>query len=171
VADQDASIAGYVLEAGRALVVAVNKWDAIDTSQRERLKSELDRKLHFLSFAKTHYISALNGTGLGALMRSVDDAFAAATRKLPTPKLTRALREAVEQQQPARRGPVRPKLRYAHQGGQNPPIIVIHGAALDAIQDTYRRYLEGWFREQFKLVGTPLRVEFRSGANPYATAS
>lgn len=169
VADQDASIAGYILEAGRALVVAVNKWDALDTSAREKLKSELDRKLYFLGFARTHHISALKGTGIGALLRSVDDAYAAATRKLATPKLTRALREAVEQQQPPRRGPIRPKLRYAHQGGQNPPIVVIHGSALDAIQDTYRRYLEGWFRDQFKLEGTPLRIEFRSGANPYAT--
>jgi GTP-binding protein len=170
VADQDASIAGYILEAGRALVVAVNKWDALDAQHRERLKSELERKLYFLGFARTHHISALKGTGLGSLMRSVDDAYSAATRKLATPKLTRALREAVEQQQPPRRGPIRPKLRYAHQGGQNPPIVVIHGSALDAIQDTYRRYLEGWFREQFKLEGTPLRIEFRSAANPYATA-
>lgn len=169
VADQDASIAGYILEAGRALVVAVNKWDALDASAREKLKSELDRKLYFLGFARTHHISALKGTGIGALLRSVDDAYAAATRKLATPRLTRALREAVEQQQPPRRGPIRPKLRYAHQGGQNPPIVVIHGSALDAIQETYRRYLEGWFREQFKLEGTPLRIEFRSGANPYAT--
>lgn len=171
IADQDANIAGYILEAGRALVVAINKWDSIDASERERLKSEFDRKLHFLRFARTHHISALKGTGLGSLMRSVDDAYAAATRKLPTPKLTRALREAVEQQQPPRRGPIRPKLRYAHQGGQNPPIIVVHGTSLDAIQETYRRYLEGWFRDQFALEGTPLRIEFRSGTNPYATDS
>jgi GTP-binding protein len=168
VADQDANIAGYILEAGRSLVVAVNKWDAIDESERERLKSELDRRLHFLSFARTHYISALKGKGLGAVMRSVDDAFAAATRKLSTPKLTRALQEAVERQQPPRKGPLRPKLRYAHQGGQNPPIVVIHGTSLDAVPETYRRYLESWFREQFKLEGTPLRIEFRTGANPYA---
>ncbi|MFP5460063.1 MAG: ribosome biogenesis GTPase Der [Gammaproteobacteria bacterium] len=168
VADQDANIAGYILEAGRSLVVAVNKWDAIDESQRDRLKSELDRRLHFLSFARTHYISALKGKGLGAVMRSVDDAFAAATRKLSTPKLTRALQEAVERQQPPRKGPLRPKLRYAHQGGQNPPIVVIHGTSLDSVPETYRRYLESWFREQFKLEGTPLRIEFRTGANPYA---
>jgi len=168
VADQDANIAGYILEAGRAVVVAINKWDAIDADRRERLKSELDRKLHFLRFARTHHISALAGTGLGALLRSVDDAYAAATRKLSTPKLTRALYEAVERQQPPRRGPIRPKLRYAHQGGQNPPIVVIHGSALDAVPETYRRYLESWFRDQFALEGTPLRIEFRSGANPYA---
>jgi len=168
VADQDANIAGYVLEAGRAVVVAVNKWDALDAAARERLKAELDRKLHFLRFARTHFVSALRGTGLTALMRSVDAAYAAATRKLPTPRLTRALIEAVERQPPPRRGPIRPKLRYAHQGGQNPPIVVIHGNALDSVPETYRRYLEGWFRDAFGLEGTPLRIEFRSAANPYA---
>ena len=168
VAEQDANIAGYILEAGRALVVAVNKWDLLEGPERERLKSEFDRKLHFLRFAKLHMISAKSGMGVGALMRSVDEAYAAAMRKLPTPKLTRALQEAVERQQPPRRGPVRPKLRYAHQGGQNPPIVVIHGSALDNVPETYRRYLETWFREQFSLSGTPLRIEFRSGPNPYA---
>ncbi len=168
VADQDANIAGYILEAGRSVVVAVNKWDALDADQRERLKSDLERRLQFLRFARVHYISALHGSGLGALMRSVDDAFAAAMRKLPTPKLTRALLEAVQRQQPPRRGPRRPKLRYAHQGGQNPPIVVIHGSSLDAVPDTYRRYLESWFREQFSLEGTPLRIEFRTTDNPYA---
>jgi len=148
--------------------VAVNKWDAIDAEARERLKAELDRKLYFLRFARLHYISALQGTGVAVLMRSVDDAYAAATRKLSTPRLTRALREAVERQQPPRRGPIRPKLRYAHQGGQNPPIVVIHGTSLDAIPETYRRYLEAWFRKAFALEGTPLRIEFRTAANPYA---
>lgn len=169
IADQDASIAGYLLEAGRALVVAVNKWDSLEAGERERVRSELDRKLHFLRFARVHYISALEATGIGALMKSVDEAHAAAMSKLSTPKLTRALHEAVERQQPARRGPVRPKMRYAHQGGQNPPIIVVHGSALHHVTDAYRRYLEGWFRDQFGLVGTPLRVEFRSGSNPYAS--
>ena len=168
VAEQDANIAGYILEAGRAVVIAVNKWDALETSKRDWFKSELDRKLGFLRFARTHFVSALRGTGMASLMRSVDQAFAAATRKLPTPKLTRSLYEAVERQKPPRRGPVRPKLRYAHQGGQNPPIVVIHGSALDAVPETYRRYLESWFRDEFKLEGTPLRIEFRSGANPYA---
>ncbi|HRO61102.1 MAG TPA: ribosome biogenesis GTPase Der [Burkholderiaceae bacterium] len=167
VADQDATIAGYVLEAGRALVVAVNKWDAVDAAARERLRSELDRKLHFLRFARLHFVSALKGSGVGALMRSVDQAYAAATAKLGTPKLSRSLHEAVERQPPPRRGQFRPKMRYAHQGGQNPPVIVIHGTGLDKIGDTYRRYLEGWFREAFSLQGTPLRIEFRSAANPY----
>ena len=168
VSEQDATIAGYIIEAGRALVVAVNKWDLADASARLGIKAELDRKLHFLRFAKTHFISAREGFGIGALMRSVDEAYAAAMSKLSTPKLTRALQEAVERQAPPRRGQFRPKLRYAHQGGQNPPIVVIHGSLLDKVPDAYRRYLESWFREQFGLLGTPLRIEFRSAANPYA---
>jgi len=168
ISEQDASIAGYLLDSGRALVIAVNKWDLVTAGARERVKSELERKFHFLLFAKVHYISALTGSGIGAMMRSVDAAYAAATKTLRTPELTRAMIEAVERQAPARRGPIRPKLRYAHQGGRNPPVIVVHGSALDAIQPSYRRYLEGWFRERFKLEGTPLRIEFRSSRNPYA---
>jgi GTP-binding protein len=168
ISDQDAHIAGFVVEQGRALVVGVNKWDGLDAHVRDRTKADLQRKLKFLDFAKFHFISAAEKTGIGALMRSVDDAYAAAMAKLPTPKLTRALIDAVEFQQPRRRGPVRPKLRYAHQGGQNPPIIVIHGNALDAITETYKRYLENRFRETFGLTGTPLRIEFRSSTNPYA---
>ncbi|MBU6189080.1 MAG: ribosome biogenesis GTPase Der [Betaproteobacteria bacterium] len=168
VSDQDSVIAGYVLEAGRALVIAVNKWDAASPAQRDRLKVELDRRMHFLSFAKLHFISALKGAGVGAVMRSVDGAHAAAYARLSTPRLTRVLRDAVEQQAPPRRGPIRPKLRYAHQGGQNPPIVVIHGTSLDRIPDTYRRYLESTVRSAFSLQGTPLRIEFRTGANPYA---
>lgn len=168
IAEQDAHIAGFVLETGRALVVAVNKWDGLQSDRRNLIKSDLERKLHFLSFAKTHFISALKTTGIGPLMKSVNAAYAAATANLATPKLTRALQEAVEHQQPPRKGAVRPKLRYAHQGGQNPPIIVIHGNALDAISDAYKRYLEKHFRDTFSLVGTPLRIEFRSGKNPFA---
>lgn len=171
ISDQDAHIAGFVVEQGRALVVGVNKWDGLDEHARERVKADLARKLKFLDFAKFHFISAARKTGIGALMRSVDDAYAAAMAKLPTPKLTRALIEAVEFQQPRRRGPVRPKLRYAHQGGQNPPVIVIHGNALDAVTDSYKRYLENRFRETFSLTGTPLRIEFRSSHNPYADKS
>ncbi|SDV51414.1 ribosome biogenesis GTPase Der [Chitinasiproducens palmae] len=168
ISEQDAHIAGFIVEQGRALVIGVNKWDGLDEHVRERAKTDLARKLKFLGFARSHYISATEGTGIGNLMRSVDDAYAAAMSKLPTPKLTRALIEAVEFQQPRRRGPVRPKLRYAHQGGQNPPIVVVHGNALDAITDSYKRYLEGRFRETFRLEGTPLRIEFRSSHNPYA---
>jgi GTP-binding protein len=167
IADQDAHIAGYVLESGRALAVAVNKWDGLDDYQRDRIKREIDRKLQFLRWARVHHISALKRSGLGALMRSVVEAHKAAFSKLPTPKLTRALIAAVARQQPARSGNTRPKLRYAHQGGQNPPVIVIHGNSLAHVSDAYRRYLEGQFRDQFELTGTPLRVEFRTSRNPY----
>ncbi|MFZ5538925.1 MAG: ribosome biogenesis GTPase Der [Pseudomonadota bacterium] len=168
IAEQDAHIAGFILEAGRALVVAVNKWDGLDEYHRTLVKRELDRKLHFLNWARVHFVSARRGTGLAALMRSVAGAHRAAFAKLPTPRLTRALHAAVERQPPPRAGRSRPKLRYAHQGGQNPPVIVIHGNSLGHVHDSYRRYLEGYFREQFKLEGTPLRIEFRTGTNPYA---
>jgi GTP-binding protein len=170
IAEQDAHIAGYIMEKGRALVLAVNKWDQIDEYRRALLKRELERKLHFLDWAKLHFISARRQTGLGALMRSVDSAHRAAFAKLPTPRLTRALRAAVERQQPPRAGNVRPKMRYAHQGGQNPPVIVVHGNSLGHVQPAYRRYLEGWFRREFSLAGTPLRIEFRTSTNPYAAA-
>jgi len=170
IAEQDAHIAGYILESGRALVIAVNKWDDLDSEQRERIRREMDRKLHFLSWARVHQISALRGMGLGALMRSVSAAEKAAFSKLPTPKLTRALRAAVERQEPARAGMSRPKMRYAHQGGSNPPLIIVHGNSLAHVQDNYRRYLEGWFRKEFALEGTPLRIEFRSSTNPFIDA-
>ncbi len=169
ISDQDAHIAGFVVESGRAVVVAINKWDGLGDYERERIKRDADRKLQFLSFAKTHHISALKGQGIAAVMKSVDVAAAAAFSKLPTPKLTRALVEAVDRQTPPRRGMSRPKLRYAHQGGQNPPVIVIHGNGLDNVPETYRRYLEASFRETFSLQGTPLRVEFRSTRNPFAS--
>lgn len=168
IADQDAHIAGFVLETGRALVVGVNKWDDLDEDQRNRIKHEFERKLRFLSFAKVHFISALQRQGIGALLKSIDEAHAAAFAKLSTPRLTRALQAAVEAQTPPRKGIFRPKLRYAHQGGQNPPVIVIHGNALDAVPDSYRRYLETHFRQTFRLQGTPLRIEFRTSHNPYA---
>jgi GTP-binding protein len=168
ISEQDAHIAGFVLETGRALVVGVNKWDGLTSDRRDEIKMDLERKLNFLSFAKFHFISALKSTGVGPLMKSVDSAYAAAMANLPTPKLTRALIEAVEHQQPRRKGSIRPKLRYAHQGGQNPPIIVIHGNALDAVDAGYKRYLETHFRETFSLVGTPLRIELRSSKNPFA---
>lgn len=169
ISEQDAHIAGFVLESGRALVVGINKWDGLSHDRRREIRSEVERKLHFLSFAKFHYVSALESTGISALMRSVDSAYAAAMAKLSTPRLTRVLEEAVVHQQPPRRqGSIRPKLRYAHQGGQNPPIIVIHGNSLENIGDDYKRYLEKHFRDAFSLVGTPLRIEFRSGKNPFA---
>lgn len=168
VSDQDAHIAGFILETGRALVVAINKWDGLDEDQREKIQREFDRKLRFLSFARVHTVSALRGQGVNALLRSVNSAHAAAFANLSTPKLTRELQAAVEQQPPPRKGIFRPKMRYAHQGGQNPPLIIIHGNALDQIPDSYRRYLEGRFRDAFELAGTPLRIEFKSSYNPYA---
>jgi GTP-binding protein len=167
ISEQDAHIAGFILESGRALVVGVNKWDGLTSDRRDEIKMDLERKLNFLTFAKFHFISALKATGIPQLLKSVDSAYAAATTNLSTPKLTRALIEAVEHQQPRRKGSIRPKLRYAHQGGQNPPVVVIHGNALDAIDDNYKRYLEKHFRETFSLVGTPLRIELRSGKNPF----
>ncbi len=167
ISDQDAHIAGFILETGRALVVAINKWDGLDSEQRERVLREFERKMRFLSFAKMHTISALKSAGIRPLLKSVNAAHAAAFAKLSTPKLTRALHAAVEQQQPPRKGPFRPKMRYAHQGGQNPPRIIIHGSALDAIPESYRRYLESRFRQEFKLEGTPLSIEFKASHNPY----
>ncbi len=167
ISDQDAHIAGFIIETGRALVVAINKWDGLDAYQRERIQRDFERKLRFLSFAKVHTISALKGHGLKAIMKSVEEAHAAAYRKLSTPKLTRTLHAAVEQQPPPRKGIFRPKMRYAHQGGQNPPLIVVHGNALEGVSDSYRRYLESCFRKEFKLEGTPLRIDFKSSHNPY----
>jgi len=167
ISEQDAHIAGFILESGRALVVGVNKWDGLQSDRRDEIKFDIERKLNFLTFAKFHFISALKSTGISPLMKSIDAAYEAAMANLSTPKLTRALIEAVEHQQPKRKGSIRPKLRYAHQGGQNPPIIVIHGNALEAVGDVYKRYLEKHFRETFSLTGTPLRIEMRSGKNPF----
>jgi GTP-binding protein len=167
ISEQDAHIAGYIVEAGRALVVAVNKWDGLDAYAKENCRNDIARKLRFLDFANVHPISAIKGFGLKELFKDVDAAYASAMTKLPTPKLTRILAEAIEYQQPKRVGRIRPKMRYAHQGGMNPPIVIIHGNALDGVTDSYKRYLEGRFREVFKLRGTPLRIELRSSKNPY----
>lgn len=169
ISEQDAHIAGFIVDAGRALVLAVNKWDGMDDYQKERARNDIARKLRFLDFANVHPISAIKGFGIKELFKDVDAAYAAAMVKLPTPKLTRILEEAVEFQQPKRVGMSRPKMRYAHQGGSNPPIVVIHGNALSGVTDSYKRYLEGRFREAFKLRGTPLRLEFRTGQNPFVT--
>ncbi len=167
ITEHDAHIAGYVLESGRALVVAINKWEMLDSYERSRIDEEMEHKLYFLNWARQIRISALKRNGLNHLMKAVSDAHAAAFTKLSTPKLTRALIEAVERQSPPRVKGIRPKLRYAHQGGQNPPVVVIHGNALQAVPDSYRRYLEGWFRDKFDLAGTPLRIEFKINHNPY----
>ncbi|MCE4553336.1 ribosome biogenesis GTPase Der [Pelomonas cellulosilytica] len=167
VTDQDAHIAGYILDSGRAVVLAVNKWDAVDSYQRETLKRQIEQRLAFLKFAPMHQISALKRQGLAALWNAMADAYASAYRKMTTPVLTRLIQEAVEHQQPKRAGTSRPKLRYAHQGGQNPPIVVIHGNALDGVTEVYKRYLEGRIRAHYKLVGTPLKIELRSSKNPF----
>jgi GTP-binding protein len=168
ISDQDAHIAGFVRESGRALVVAINKWDGLDAYLREQIKEALESQLSFIDFARFHYVSALRGQGLESLFRSVDAVYKAATADLPTPKLTRALADAVARQAPPRSGLFRPKLRYAHQGGKNPPLIVVHGNALDKVPDSYRRYLEHTFREVFQLQGTPLRIQFNVSRNPFA---
>ncbi len=168
ISDQDAHIAGFVLETGRALVVAINKWDGLDSYQRETIKREILRRFVFLDFAKFHFISALQAKGIHELFLSIDTAYEAAMASLPTPKLTRVLHAAVMKQSPPRGGMSRPKLRYAHQGGSNPPLIIVHGSMLNHVPETYRRYLENTFRDYFNLEGTPLRVEFRVGHNPYA---
>ncbi|MBP5986340.1 MAG: ribosome biogenesis GTPase Der [Azonexus sp.] len=168
VSDQDAHIADFVVQSGRALVVAVNKWDGLDSYVREQTRQILQRKLKFLDFAKFHFISARDNIGLDNLFRSVDAAYAAAMAKLTTPRLTRVLIDAVAKQAPAKHGLFRPKPRYAHQGGSNPPIVVVHGSAVEHITESYRRYLEHTFREAFKLQGTPLRIQFVSGKNPFA---
>ena len=167
VTEQDAHIAGFVLESGRAVVIAVNKWDAIDSYQREMLQRSIEHRLSFLKFAPVHYISAIKRQGLGPVWKAIADAHASASRKMPTPVLTRLLAEAVQFQQPKRAGAFRPKLRYAHQGGMNPPVIVIHGNSLEHVTDVYKRFLESRFREHFKLSGTPLRIEMKSSQNPF----
>ena len=168
IAEQDAHIAAFVVESGRALVVAVNKWDGLDAYDRSQIKSALEAKLGFLDFADFHYVSALKGQGLNPLFRSVDAAYRSATIDLSTPRLTRVLIDAATRQSPPRSGIFRPKLRYAHQGGRNPPVIVIHGNALDKIPDAYSRYLERAFREVFRLKGTPLRIQYNISENPFA---
>ena len=167
VTDQDAHIAGYILESGRAVAIAVNKWDAVDDYQKQTLQRSIEQRLAFLKFAPVMHISAIKRQGLGPVWKAIADAHASATRKMSTPVLTRLLQDAVEHQAPKRAGAFRPKLRYAHQGGMNPPLIVIHGNSLDHITDSYKRFLEGRFREHFKLTGTPMRIELRSSKNPF----
>jgi len=168
VTDQDAHIAGYILESGRAVVLAVNKWDAVDEYERELVKRSIETRLPFLKFAAMHLVSATKRQGLAPLWGSVAQAFTAANCKMSTPVLTRLLLDAVQFQSPKRSGMFRPKLRYAHQGGMNPPVIVVHGNSLEHVTAAYKRYLEGRFRKEFELVGTPLRIEMKTSRNPYA---
>ncbi len=167
IGDQDASLAGYIAEKGRALVVAVNKWDGLQSHERSDLVAQLERKLPFLGFATTCFISARHGTGVGDLFPEITRAYAAATRELSTPELTTILEQAVQEHQPPLVRGRRIKLRYAHQGGRNPPLIVIHGNQTEHLPDSYRRYLVNVFREALRLSGTPIRLEFRTGSNPF----
>lgn len=168
VVEHDLSLLGFALEAGRALVIAVNKWDGMQPGEREYVKTELERRLYFVNFADIHFISALHGTGVGHLYRSVQNAFASAVTRWPTSRLTQILEDAVTEHQPPMVNGRRIKLRYAHLGGANPPLIVIHGNQVEAVPKGYVRYLENTYRRVLKLVGTPIRIEFKGGENPFA---
>ena len=166
--DQDMHLLSYIIESGRALVVAVNKWDGMDEYDKKRLREALDLRLGFVDFAEIFYISALHGTGVGHLYQAINKAYRSATRNLPTPELTRILQQLLENHQPPLVKGRRVKLRYAHQGGQNPPVIVVHGNVAEEMPAAYRRYLINGFRQILKLHGTPVRVEFKKGENPFA---
>jgi len=167
ISDQDAHLLGFVLDEGRALVIAVNKWDGLESSERERVKYELGRKLQFVDFAKLFFISALHGTGVGDLFKPIHKAYVSATRHFSTPELSRILEKAVDSHLPPLVRGRRIKLRYAHQGGRNPPTIVIHGNQTKDVPDAYRRYLQNTFRKVLKLEGTPVRIDFKTGTNPF----
>ena len=168
IAEQDATIVGYALDAGKAIVVVINKWDSINEEQRNEVKENIKRKLNFLDFAYFNFISALFNKGVSDIFKSINLSYEAAFAKLSTPKITRVLLEAIKRQPPAFKGQFRPKLRYAHQGGVNPPIIIVHGNSLDFIAKSYTKYLERSFRQAFNLKGTPLRIEYKITTNPYA---
>ena len=167
IGEHDATLAGHILDSGRALVVAINKWDGLDPESRNEVRTQFARKLGFLDFATLHTVSALHGTGVGLLLDEVDRAYANAMKNLATPEVTRLLAAAVQEHQPPLVHGRRIKLRYAHQGGRNPPLIVIHGNQTDDVPETYRRYLINRFRRDLGLAGTPLRIEFKSGENPF----
>lgn len=168
IVEHDLSLLGFVIESGRALVMAVNKWDGMEPAERDYVKTELERRLYFVNYADIHFISALHGTGVGHLYRSVEQAFASAITRWPTSKLTNILMGAVQEHQPPIVNGRRIKLRYAHLGGVNPPLIVIHGNQTAAVPKAYVRYLENTYRRVLSLVGTPIRIEFKGGDNPYA---
>jgi GTP-binding protein len=167
ISDQDLSLLGYTLNAGRSLVIAVNKWDGMSEYDKERVKSELDRRLGFVDFAKIHFISALHGTGVGHLYESVEEAYDSSTKRISTSMLTRIMSMAVDDHQPPMVQGRRVKLRYAHAGGYNPPLIVIHGNQVKKLADSYKRYLMNYFRRSLGIMGTPIRIEFREGSNPF----
>jgi GTP-binding protein len=168
IVEQDLHLLGQCIDAGRALVIALNKWDGIESDERDWIRSELRRRLQFIDYADTHFISALHGSGVGKLYGSIHAAHDAATRSLSTPRLTRILEDAVSTHPPPMVNSRRVKLRYAHAGGQNPPVVVVHGTQTAALPASYQRYLEKTFRRELDLHGTPIRIELRSGENPYA---
>lgn len=168
ITDQDLSLLGFILESGRSLVLAVNKWDGLDDHVKDRIKTELDRRLGFIDFAKIHFISALHGTGVGHLYESVEEAFVSATKRISTAMVTKILDMAVFDHQPPMHQGRRIKLKYAHAGGYNPPIIVIHGNLAKKLPSSYKRYLMNYYRKSLKIMGTPIRIEFRETSNPFA---
>lgn len=168
ISDQDLSLLGFILNAGRSLVIVVNKWDGLDQDTKDNIKSELDRRLDFIDFARVHFISALHGSGVGNLFESIQEAYSCATKRFSTSLLTRILQMATDEHQPPLAGGRRIKLKYAHPGGHNPPIIVIHGNQMDKLQDSYKRYLANYYRRSLKIIGTPIRIQFQEGNNPFA---
>ncbi|URL06300.1 ribosome biogenesis GTPase Der [Avibacterium sp. 21-595] len=168
ISDQDLSLLGFILNAGRSLVIVVNKWDGLDQEVKDRVKSELDRRLDFIDFARVHFISALHGSGVGNLFDSIKEAYACATQKMTTSMLTRILQMATDEHQPPMMSGRRIKLKYAHPGGYNPPIIVVHGNQIDRLPDSYKRYLSNYYRRSLKIIGSPIRLLFQEGSNPFA---
>lgn len=168
VSEQDLKLIGFILECGKGLVIAINKWDGMTEEARQHAKNTIDRQLDFVKFARIHFISALHGSGVGNLFGSIDEAYESATRKLSTPEVTRLLQKAIETHQPPLVRGRRVKMRYAHPGGHNPPVIVIHGNQLHALPESYRRYLANYFQEKLKLYGTPIKIEFKTSDNPFA---
>lgn len=168
ISDQDLSLLGFILNAGRSLVIVVNKWDGLDQDVKERVKSELDRRLDFIDFARVHFISALHGSGVGNLFDSVKEAYVCATQKMTTSMLTRILQMATDEHQPPMVAGRRIKLKYAHPGGYNPPIIVVHGNQMEKLPDSYKRYLSNYYRKSLKIIGSPIRLLFQEGSNPFA---
>lgn len=168
ISDQDLSLLGFILNAGRSLVIVVNKWDGLDQEIKDRVKSELDRRLDFIDFARVHFISALHGSGVGNLFDSVREAYACATQKMTTSMLTRILQMATDEHQPPMMSGRRIKLKYAHPGGYNPPIIVVHGNQIERLPDSYKRYLSNYYRRSLKIIGSPIRLLFQEGNNPFA---
>ncbi|NVJ55912.1 MAG: ribosome biogenesis GTPase Der, partial [Vibrionaceae bacterium] len=167
ISDQDLSLLGFALNAGRSIVIAVNKWDGLDTDVKEQVKKELDRRLGFVDFARIHFISALHGTGVGHLFESVQEAYKSATTRVGTSVLTRIMKMATEDHQPPLIRGRRVKLKYAHAGGYNPPIVVIHGNQVNELPDSYKRYLMNYYRKSLEIMGTPIRINFQSSDNPF----